>query len=94
MINLIISKAVLDKILARHKVTEREIEQCFHNITGGFLEDDREQHKTIPPTLWFVSTTNTGRVLKVIFVRKGGKIHLKSCYEPTLQVIDIYNQLA
>jgi hypothetical protein len=44
------------------------------------LTDDREDHQTDPPTLWFLAPTNKGRMLKVIFMFKDGTIHIKSAY--------------
>ncbi|WP_300050302.1 ADP-ribosyl-(dinitrogen reductase) hydrolase [Malikia sp.] len=73
---------MLDKLTVRHNVTRREVEQCFENREGGLLEDTREQHRTNPPTQWFLACTNSGRLLKVIFVFENGKYMLKSAYEP------------
>lgn len=94
MNHIVISKSIEAKLSNKHGVCRREVEQCFENLSGAFLIDNREEHKTTPPTLWFIAETNQGRLLKVIFVRKGCKIHIKSCYQPSQQVIDIYNKLA
>jgi len=70
------------KLQDKHAVTKDEIIQCFANrTTDRFLEDKRENHKTIPPTLWFVAETNHGRKLKVVFVqRPDGCIDIKTAY--------------
>jgi len=93
MRNLIISQPVRHKLKDKHKVTEREVEQCFDNKCGAFLIDDREEHQTDPPTLWFIAPTNKNRLLKVIFVFVDGNIHLKSAYEPGPEVIEIYDEI-
>jgi uncharacterized DUF497 family protein len=82
---------VRTKLRDRHKVTEREVSQCFINRTGGLLEDTREKHKTNPPTEWFIAETNHGRALKICFVQVGTAIHIKSAYPPNAEEVRIYN---
>lgn len=87
---IIISPSVRAKLTNKHKVEVREVEQCFENLCGTFIEDTREEHKTDPETLWFVAPTNYGRVLKVMFMFIDGNIHIKSAYDAKQVVIDIY----
>ena len=94
MQNLKISDAVLEKLKTKHGVTRREVEQCFENKCGLVLEDDREDHKSDPPTLWFVAPTNDQRELKVIFIWRDGALHLRSAYDADEKVKRIYNNLA
>ena len=89
---LIISPEILQKLQQKHNVTRREVEQCFENRIGNYVEDTREEHRTDPPTLWFVAPTNYDRILKVIFVYADGNIYIKSAYEPSHQAIQIYEQ--
>jgi hypothetical protein len=91
MKNLIVSAAVRSKLDSKHQVTVREVEQCFENKVGLYLEDDREDHRTDPATLWFISETHRGRVLKVIFIFAEGNVHLKSAYEPEPDAIAAYD---
>lgn len=81
---LIISKRVREKLANKQPpVTEAEIVQCFANREGRFLLDTREEHKTNPPTKWFIAETNYGRLLKVVFVRNiDGSIEIKSAFDP------------
>ncbi len=51
MRHLIISASIRAKLADKHQVTEREVEQCFENIDGPLLIDNREDHRTEPPTL-------------------------------------------
>lgn len=87
---IIISPEILSKLLSKHNVTRREVEQCFESRVGNYLEDTREEHKTEPPSLWFVAPTNCDRILKVIFVFSDGNIYIKSAFEANDRAIQIY----
>jgi len=93
MLTLIISPAVRDKIAAR-EITQRDIEQCFENRCGEFLVDDREENKSDPATLWFISETNHGRLLKVVFIPRDGNYTIRSAYPANSKQIRIYDELA
>lgn len=92
--NLRISDATLEKLKDKHQVTRREVEQCFDNKCGLFLTDDREDHRSDPPTLWFVAPTNQGRLLKVIFIYRDGAIHLRSAYDADESARRLYDDKA
>lgn len=94
MVNLRISEAVLQKLRDKHNVTRREVEQCFENKCGLYLEDEREDHKSDPPTLWFVAPTSTGRMLKVIFIYRDGQVHLRSAYDADHAAQSMYDRNA
>ena len=94
MNNLRISEAILKKLVDKHNVTRREVEQCFENKCGLFLEDDREDHKSDPPTLWFIAPTSQGRLLKIIFIYRDGQLHLRSAYEADLAAQGLYDRKA
>ena len=91
MKNLIISEVIQQKLTGRHGVSRREVEQCIINIDGPMLLDNREEHKTNPPTQWFLACTNAGRLLKVVCVLRDGKIFIRTCYSPNADEIRIYN---
>ena len=76
------SSAVNQKLAEKHGVSPEEVQQCFANREGGLLEDIREDHKTDPPTQWFIAETDYGRRLKIVFILKGGDIILKTAYCP------------
>ena len=90
--DLLVSRAVQEKLETKHHVDIAEVEECFENRSGRLLMDVRERHKTTPPTLWFIASTNRGRYLKVIFINKGGSIHLKSAFEPNDVETRIYSR--
>lgn len=92
MKNLIVSAFVLEKLRDKHNVTVREVEQCFENLCGMFVEDEREDNKTDPPTLTFVAPTNRERLLKVCFIFLDGNVHIKTAFEPDPQDIAYYEK--
>jgi hypothetical protein len=95
------SDEVRKKLAEKHKVSEDEVRQCFENREGNYLEDMREEHRTDPPTHWFVAETNRLRVLKVAFVARKIKtesgsetrVEIKTAYPANPTEIDIYNRL-
>lgn len=89
--NLRISEAVLEKLRDKHDVTAREVEQCFDNMEGPLLIDDREDHRSDPPTLWFISRTNKNRLLKVAYIQRGSVVHLRTYFEPNEVEVRIYS---
>lgn len=90
MNNLLVSPAVLVKLREKHGVSRREVEQCYENKCGTYLEDTREDHQTDPATLWFIAPTNANRQLKVVFIFIEGKVRLKTAYEPNTNEINVY----
>jgi hypothetical protein len=92
--NLKISDSILAKIVSSHYVQRVEVEQAFQNRTAGLLEDARAQHKTNPPTLWFIAPTNKGRRLKIVYIQQGTEVHLKSAFEPNAEEERIYKKFA
>jgi len=90
---LIICPNILEKLKNKHQVSRREVEQCFENRCGVYLEDTREDHQTDPPTLWFVAETNHKRLLKVVFLVLDGNVHIKSAYEANSIEVAIYEDL-
>lgn len=87
---IVISPSILEKLDTKHGVSRREIEQCFENREGDYVEDTREEHKTDPATLWFVSPTNNNRILKIIFVFNNGNIYIKSAFDAKKSHIETY----
>ncbi|WP_164227295.1 ADP-ribosyl-(dinitrogen reductase) hydrolase [Stenotrophomonas maltophilia] len=88
-----ISRGVSEKLQNKHHVSYEEIREAFINRTGGFFTDSREDHQTNPPTYWFVGETDTGRTLKVVFVKYPDHYQIKSAYEPTDGSPALYDRL-
>jgi uncharacterized DUF497 family protein len=94
-LNLNINTAVIQKILKKHNVIREEVEECFYNRLKGLLEDARAQHKTKPPTMWFIAKTNEERLLKVVFVELPDQTYeIKTAYEPNEDEVRIYEKYA
>lgn len=86
------SVGVLEKLGRKHQVTAQEVEECFLNRTGTCIQDVRAEHRTTPPTWWFVAPTDVGRELKVVFVERDGDIHIKTAYPPEPAAKRIYEE--
>jgi len=93
-LNLKFSEKVINKLQDKHDVSIDEVYECFFNFdsNGKFLMDTREDHKTDPPTLWFVSMTDKGRVLKVCFIEESKVISIKTAYDANSEEIRIYEK--
>jgi len=75
-------------------VSTEEIEQCFANRSGTYLEDSREQHKSDPPTQWFIAETSYGRKLKVAFIQKAADTIIRTAYDPNKEELRIYSKFS
>jgi len=92
---LIVSKSIEAKLNdPTPGVSLREVQEAIANRAGKLLIDDRAEHKTNPPTYWFVAETNKGRMLKVMMVLDGNDAYLKSAYGATPTVIQIFERKA
>ena len=90
-VNVFIGNKIARKLQDKHQVIASEVIECIHNNAGKYLQDDREQHKTNPPTLWFIAQTDIGRRLKVVFIRYSTNEYvLKTAYAPNLDEEIIY----
>lgn len=87
-----INDKVERKLCDKHGVAVDEVVEAFINHTGHYLRDDREPHRTVPPTEWFIAETNEGRRLKVVFMQDSDKIVIKTAYEPDANEERIYAQ--
>ena len=93
---VMISTRVSLKIQEKHKVTEEEVAQCIANLdqtSNKLFEDTREEHKTTPPTLWFISETDHGRKLKIVILPQDGNFHLKTAYQANSDELALYKRL-
>jgi hypothetical protein len=90
-VKIIIGKKITIKLKEKHQVNALEVIECFYNKTGRYLQDKREVHRTSPPTFWFISQTNLGRKLKVVFVRYSQEEYIiKTSYKPNAMEKRIY----
>lgn len=92
---MIISNTVRLKLLRKHGgITDAEITECFANRDKGDLFDDRENHKTDPQSRWFISETDRGIKLKVVYIYDNGNVIIKTAYPPNTTEVKIYEKNA
>jgi len=92
---LLISDKIAKKLKEVHQVTEAEVTECFSNRTKRPLLDDREEHRTDPPTWWFISQTAAGRRLKVVYMLLDATdIVIRTAYDPNAEEERIYSAMA
>lgn len=89
-----VSTLVQQKLRDKHGVTLEQIKECFANREKGFLIDCREEHKTDPQTLWFISETDYGVKIKVVFMCIDNDIVIKTAYRPNNTELRIYENNA
>lgn len=89
-----LSSRVRDKLRDKHRVTEKELRECFENRAGRDLFDSRAEHQTDPLTRWFLAYTNRQRLLKIVFIPNvlGKGVRVKTAYEPNHGEIEIYKK--
>lgn len=94
-LKLIVSAKVLAKLAAKDPpVAIKEIHECFTNRTHSYLLDKREEHKTDPPTRWFIAETHYGRKLKIAFMLKDGDVIIRSAFSPNEEELRIYGKFS
>ncbi|QNN46495.1 ADP-ribosyl-(dinitrogen reductase) hydrolase [Thermomonas brevis] len=91
--HIVCSEKTKAKLQAKHNVSMKDVRECFMNRTGEVLEDTSEDHKSDPPTTFFVAPNNHGRLLKVCFILRDGTIYLRTCFEPSAKAIATYREL-
>ena len=90
-----ISKTIQTKLTVKHGgITADEITQCFANREKSDLIDTREDHQTDPETRWFISTTDYGRKLKIVYVFDSKNTYIKTAYAPNEEEERIYTKYA
>jgi hypothetical protein len=89
---LVASRWGREKLEEDHGVTFLEAEEAFASYNGCFLVDNRTWNVTKPPTVWFISETFDGRLLKLVvkFDRKNGLAFLRTAYEPSEEELALY----
>jgi hypothetical protein len=80
-LKLYISPTIAKKLKDKHGVETTEVQEAWDAYDGTTLEDTREQHRTNPATMWFLSKTKAGRILKVVYVPEDGIGYLRTSYD-------------
>ena len=90
MLNIEISPGIEHKLRTKHKVEIEEVIECFANVTHGFVQDTREEHKTNPPTHWFIEQTDNARLLYIAFIHTDKTTVIKTAFEPSQKRMRAY----
>lgn len=94
---LLFAPSIVEKISTKiPSVSLMEVEEAFCQWDGFWVLDDREDHKTVPPTYWFISETFDGRLLKVVIkpVPDTDFAYVRTAYDAQKMEIQIYDQKA
>ena len=94
-VRIIIYPFILDKLEIKHGVSAGEVEQLFLNRTGFLAKETRAQNQGDEDRFWFISSTDEGRELKVVFfmdvVEKVPVII--TAYEPDENEVNLYEKI-
>lgn len=93
--NIVIYPKILQKLNEKHGVSRDEVEQAFMNRTGQLAEEVRPKNQGGDPRFWFISETDTGRRLKVVFVfdeEEPGPVVI-TAYDPNPKEESLYESL-
>lgn len=88
---LYVSKKVEAKLAAKHRVSIEEVKEAFADRPEYVVLDEREEHASDPPTVWFIAATFHGRLLKVVYVEREGNVHLRTAYAPSRKEIELFD---
>ena len=91
---LIATEKIKSKIQAEHNVSFLEAEEAFNNFAGYPLIDKRVRHKSKPVTVWCLSETYDGRLLKLVFIPfvERNIAVLRTAYEPDDFEVELWNE--
>lgn len=92
---IIIYPLIEEKLRTKHGVSADEVEQTFLNRTGKLAKEVRERHQGDEPRWWFISTTDVGRELKVVFVKDddGKTPVIITAFEPSDEEVKLYEKI-
>lgn len=92
---IIIYPLILEKLRIKHGVSAGEVEQTFLNRTGKLAKEIRVRHSDDEQRWWFISTTDVGRELKVVFFKdhNDGIPVIVTAYEPDDEEVKLYEKI-
>jgi len=94
-VKLIFYPPISRKLGAKHQVSEQEVEEAFLNRTGKLAMELRPQNQGVNRRYWFISETDHGRRLKVVFAvdpKEHGPVII-TAYEPNKMEEQLYARL-
>jgi hypothetical protein len=91
VVKIVIHPKIIAKLAARG-ISGNDVGECFGNAKAGDIIDLREGNKTTPDTRWFISQTNNGRELKIVYMlfEKRDEAIIKSTYAPNRDEKHLY----
>lgn len=92
---IIIYSSILDKLKHKHDVSAEDVEEAFLNRQAGLAKELRPQNQGAEDRFWFISTTDKGRELKVVFffdLEKNVPVII-TAYEPNNDEVDLYEKI-
>ena len=92
---IIIYPLTLEKLKSKHGVSADEVEQAFWNREGVLAKEVRPHNQGHEDRLWFISTTDKGRELKVVFfidVDENAPVVI-TAYEPNDDEVNLYEKI-
>ena len=66
-VRIIIYPSILEKLKNKHGVSADEVKEAFLNREGSLAKEMRPQNQGMEDRFWFLSATDRGRELKVVF---------------------------
>ena len=88
-----ISSKIEEKLKCKHNITVDEVIEAIGNAKGRPIEDTAEDHKTNPPSDWFISQTDKGRTLKIVIIFRNDDVYLKTAFDAKLSHIKLFEEL-
>ncbi|MCM0606471.1 MAG: hypothetical protein KA715_10305 [Xanthomonadaceae bacterium] len=94
-VSFIVYQEIERKLLEKHGVTVLEVEEAFYNLTGEYAREVRPMNHGEHPRYWFISKTNAGHRLKVVFVDDPEETRpvLITAYNPNEEEEELYASL-
>lgn len=92
---IIIYRLILEKLSTKHDVSADEVDQAFLNRSGSFAKETRPKNQGSIDRFWFISTTNRGRELKIVFFidRDEKKPVIITAYNPSDVEVKLYEKI-
>jgi len=94
-VRIIIYPLILDKLRDKHGVSAHEVEQVFWNREAILAKELRSHNQGDEDRFWFISNTDKGRELKVVFfidVDEQAPVVITT-YEPNDDEVKLYEKI-
>lgn len=94
-VRIIIYSSISEKLKNKHGVSASEVEEVFLNREGLLAKEVRPQHQGLEDRFWFISTTDRGRELKVVFFidpEENAPVII-TAYEPNDDEVNLYEKI-